>query len=464
MSNHLLSIVRPLMGRTDPASPHRPSAWRFETDAQPSLPEAHATIPVHPTRNWLRRLLAFSGPGYMVSVGYMDPGNWATDIAGGSKFGYTLLSVIMLANLMAILLQALAARLGIATGRDLAQACRDTYSRPVGIMLWLACEAAIIACDLAEVIGTAIALNLLFGIPLLYGALITALDAFLLLLLMNKGFRFLEAFVIALVIVIALCFGAQIIMAAPPIASVLAGFLPSAQVVTNPQMLYIAIGILGATVMPHNLYLHSSIVQTRNYERNDDGRQHAIRWATTDSTIALMLALFVNGAILVVAAAVFNAGGKTDVAEIGDAYTLLSPLLGVGIASTLFAVALLASGFNSTVTATLAGQIVMEGFLRLRIPAWARRLLTRGIAIVPVVVVTALYGEKGTGQLLILSQVLLSMQLPFAVIPLVQFVSDRRKMGKFVIPRSVTILAWIVAAIILALNIKLLVDTVLGTS
>jgi manganese transport protein len=398
----------------------------------------------------------------MVSVGYMDPGNWATDIAGGSKFGYTLLSVIMLSNLMAILLQALAARLGIATGRDLAQACRDNYSRPVNLLLWLACEAAIIACDLAEVIGTAIALNLLFGIPLLYGALITALDAFLLLLLMSKGFRFLEAFVIALLIVIAICFTAQIIMAAPPVASVLGGFVPSAQVVTNPEMLYIAIGIIGATVMPHNLYLHSSIVQTRNYERNDEGRRHAIRWATTDGTIALMLALFVNAAILVVAAAVFNAAGKTDVAEIGDAYTLLSPLLGVGIASTLLAVALLASGLNSTVTATLAGQIVMEGFLRLRIPPWARRLLTRAVAIVPVVVVTALYGEKGTGQLLIFSQVVLSMQLPFAVIPLVRFVSDRRKMGKFVIPRSVAIIAWIVAALILSLNVKLLVDTALG--
>ncbi len=431
---------------------------------QPSLPEVNATVPVYPKSNWVRRLLAFSGPGYMVSVGYMDPGNWATDIAGGSKFGYTLLSVIMLSNLMAILLQALAARLGIATGRDLAQACRDGYPRWVGFLLWLACEAAIIACDLAEVIGTAIALNLLFGIPLIYGAIITALDAFLLLLLMNRGFRFLEAFVIALLIVIAFCFAAQLVMASPPVASVLAGFVPSAEIVTNRDMLYIAIGIIGATVMPHNLYLHSSIVQTRGYERNEAGKRHAIRWATADGTIALMLALFVNAAILVVAAAVFNAGGKTDVAEIGDAYTLLSPLLGVTIASTLFAIALLASGLNSTVTATLAGQIVMEGFLRLRIPAWARRLLTRAIAIVPVVVVTALYGEKGTGHLLIFSQVVLSMQLPFAVIPLVWFVSDRNKMGSFTIPRFVAGISWIVAAIILSLNIKLLIDTAMGAN
>ena len=445
----------------------RSSGWRFArtTDgSEPSLSEVHASIMVPKAGFWLRRLLAFSGPGYMVSVGYMDPGNWATDIAGGSKFGYTLLSVIMLSNVMAILLQALAARLGIASGRDLAQACRDAYSRPVGILLWVACELAIIACDLAEVIGTAIALKLLFGIPLIFGALITAADAFLLLMLMNRGFRFLEAFVVALLVVIAGCFLVQILLAAPPVAAVLGGFLPSPEIVTNPEMLYIAIGIIGATVMPHNLYLHSSIVQTRRYERDETGRRNAVRWATADSTIALMLALFVNAAILIVAAAVFHANGKTDVAEIEQAYTLLSPLLGVGIASVLFAVALLASGFNSTVTATLAGQIVMEGFLRIRLPHWMRRLLTRGIAIVPVVVVTALYGERGTGQLLIFSQVVLSMQLPFAVIPLVQFVSDRKKMGNLAISRPIAILSWIVAAIILVLNIKLLFDTVAGTS
>jgi manganese transport protein len=440
------------------------TGWRADAAAgvQRSLPEVYSSVSVPFGGHWSRRLLAFLGPGYLVSVGYMDPGNWATDLAGGSKFGYTLLSVILLSNLMAILLQALAARLGIVTDRDLAQACRASFSRPVNFLLWLACEAAIIACDLAEVIGTAIALNLLFGIPLLGGALITALDVFLLLLLMNKGFRYLEAFVISLLIVIAICFAIQIAAAAPPIAAVLKGFAPSTAIVTNPEMLYIAIGIIGATVMPHNLYLHSSIVQTRAFERTDAGRREAIKWATTDSTIALMLALFINAAILIVAAATFHASGRTDVVEIGQAHELLSPLLGLGIASTLFAVALLASGLNSTVTATLAGQIVMEGFLHLRLPNWARRLVTRGVAIVPVVIVIALYGERGTGQLLIFSQVVLSMQLPFAVIPLVRFVSDRRKMGDFVISRSVAALAWIVAGVIVALNVKLLFETFFG--
>ncbi|WFU01606.1 Nramp family divalent metal transporter [Rhizobium sp. CB3171] len=442
-----------------------PQAWKFarpDEEARLSLPEVNATIHVPHAGTWVRRLIAFLGPGYMVSVGYMDPGNWATDLAGGAQFGYTLLAVIMLSNLMAILLQALAARLGIVTGRDLAQACRDHYSRPVNLALWFACELAIIACDLAEVIGTAIALQLLFGIPLIGGALITALDAFLLLLLMNKGFRFLEAFVIALLIVIAVCFAIQIAAAAPPIAAILNGFIPSPEIVTNHEMLYIAMGIIGATVMPHNLYLHSSIVQTRAYKRTDEGRRDAIKWATTDSTIALMLALFVNASILIVAAVAFHNSGHSDVAEIGQAFQLLSPLLGLGIASTLFAVALLASGLNSTVTATLAGQIVMEGFLRLRIPHWARRLLTRGLAIIPVVFVTAFYGEKGTADLLVLSQVILSMQLPFAVIPLVQFVTDRRKMGRFTIPRSVAVLSWLVAGVILALNFKLLYDTIFG--
>jgi manganese transport protein len=444
-----------------PAAGERPGWRSFVTeDGRKSLSEVNATISIPVTGSWLRRLLAFSGPGYMVSVGYMDPGNWATDLAGGSKFGYALLCVIMLSNLMAILLQALAARLGIATGKDLAQACRDAFPRPVGVALWLACELAIIACDLAEVIGTAIALKLLFGIPLIGGALIAALDAFLLLFLMNKGFRFLEAFIVALLIVIAACFAIQIALAAPPIVAVLGGFIPTREVVTNPEMLYIAIGILGATVMPHNLYLHSAIVQTRKIEST--GKRNAIRYATADSTIALMLALFINAAILIVAAAVFNVAGKTDVNEIEEAYALLSPLLGAGIASILFAVALLASGLNSTVTATLAGQIVMEGFLHIRLPHWARRLLTRAIAIVPVIVVTAIYGEHGTGELLILSQVVLSMQLPFAVIPLVMFVSDRRKMGAFAIPRSVAVLAWIVAAVIVALNLKLLADIFFG--
>lgn len=436
--------------------------WRADAPTTKSLAEVNASVAVPTAGVWWRRLLAFVGPGYLVSVGYMDPGNWATDLAGGSRFGYTLLSVILLSNLMAILLQALAARLGIVTDRDLAQACRATYSPATNFMLWLACEAAIVACDLAEVIGTAIALKLLFGIPLIGGALLAALDAFLLLLLMNRGFRLLEAFVMALLAVIAVCFAVQIVAAAPPVADVLHGFMPKAEIITNPEMLYIAIGIIGATVMPHNLYLHSSIVQTRAYERNDEGRREAIKWATTDSTIALMLALFINAAILVVAAATFHKSGHSDVAEIGQAFELLSPLLGLGIASTLFAIALLASGLNSTVTATLAGQIVMEGFLDLRLPSWARRLLTRGIAIVPVIIVTAIYGERGTADLLVFSQVVLSMQLPFAVIPLVRFVSDRRKMGQFAIPAWVTALAWIVAGVIVVLNVKLLVDALFG--
>ncbi|WP_159012703.1 Nramp family divalent metal transporter [Bradyrhizobium sp. S69] len=446
-----------------PGPPER-SGWRIEAaaDTRPSLPEVNRTIAIPIGGHWVRRLLAFAGPGYLVSVGYMDPGNWATDLAGGSKYGYTLLSVVLLSNLMAILLQALAARLGIVTDRDLAQACRATYSPRVNFMLWLACEAAIIACDLAEVIGTAIALKLLFGIPLIGGALLAALDAFLLLVLMNRGFRFLEAFVIALLLVIAVCFTVQIVAAAPPVGAMLRGFMPSAEIFTNPEMLYIAIGIIGATVMPHNLYLHSSIVQTRAYERSDEGRRDAIKWATADSTIALMLALFINAAILVVAAATFHKSGHSDVAEIGQAFELLSPLLGLGIASTLFAVALLASGLNSTVTATLAGQIVMEGFLDLRLPSWARRLVTRGIAIVPVIAVTAVYGERGTADLLVFSQVVLSMQLPFAVIPLVRFVSDKRKMGDFAISVPVAATAWAVAGVIVVLNLKLLYDVMFG--
>ncbi|NMZ62880.1 Nramp family divalent metal transporter [Pseudomonas oryzihabitans] len=438
-------------------------AWQEPApSARPSLGRMNASVPVPEGGSWLRRLLAFLGPGYMVSVGYMDPGNWATDLAGGSQFGYLLLSVILLSNLMAILLQALAARLGIATGLDLAQACRARYSRPVSLLLWIACEIAIIACDLAEVIGTAIALNLLFGIPLMWGAILTALDVFLILLLMNRGFRWLEAFVIALLTLIFVCFGVQMVLAQPSIAAIADGFLPKAEIVTNPAALYLAIGIIGATVMPHNLYLHSSIVQTRAYPRTDEGRRMGLRWAVADSTLALMLALFVNAAILITAAAVFHSAGRTDVAEIQDAYHLLSPMLGVGIASLLFAVALLASGINSTVTATLAGQIVMEGFLSLRIPDWARRLITRGIAVIPVVVVTGLYGESGTAKLLVLSQVVLSMQLPFAVIPLVRFVSDRQLMGSFVIGRLTQVLAWAIAGLIVVLNVKLLADILLG--
>lgn len=454
---------------THPAPANKPDStikntpWRFakptEGDSN-SLPEVFASVRLPAAdASWFRRFLAFVGPGYMVSVGYMDPGNWATDLQGGAQFGYTLLTVIMLSNLMAILLQALSARLGIATGRDLAQACRDHFPPVVNVMLWLACELAIIACDLAEVIGTAVALQLLFGIPLLAGACLSVLDAFIVLFLMNRGFRYLEAFIIGLLSIIALCFAVQVVAAAPPLAGIMKGFLPSSEIVTNSKMLYIAIGIIGATVMPHNLYLHSSIVQTRAFAPTSTGRREAIRWATWDSTIALMLALFINAAILIVSAAAFHRTGHQDVAEIEDAYRLLSPILGLGIASTLFAVALLAAGTNSTITGTLAGQIIMEGFLRLRIPHWARRLLTRGLAIIPVVAVTALYGSSGVGQLLLFSQVILSMQLPFAVIPLVLFVSDRRKMGEFVISRKLATLSWTVAAVILVLNFKLLFDT-----
>nr|WP_231490293.1 Nramp family divalent metal transporter [Gluconobacter roseus] len=428
-----------------------------------SLPDAFSSIHVPGAdASWIRRFLAFVGPGFMVSVGYMDPGNWATDLQGGSRYGYTLLCVIMLSNLMAILLQALSARLGIATGRDLAQACRDHFSLRVNIVLWLACELAIIACDLAEVIGTAVALQLLFGLPLLGGALLSILDALVVLLLMNRGFRYLEAFVIALLGIIALCFGIQLVAAAPPMHSVLAGLLPDPKILTTPGMLYVAIGIIGATVMPHNLYLHSSIVQTRAYERTPAGRRDAIRWTSWDSTIALTLALFINAAILIVAAAAFHNSGHQDVAEIQDAYRLLSPILGLGMASTLFALALLAAGTNSTITGTLAGQIIMEGFLHLRIPHWARRLLTRGLAIVPVAIVTLIYGNRGVGDLLMASQVILSLQLPFAVIPLVMFVSDRRTMGEFVISAPVRVLSWFVAGLILLLNFKLLYDTLAG--
>ena len=430
----------------------------------PSLPESHASVAVPGTGSRWRRFLAFTGPGYMISVGYMDPGNWATDIAGGSRFGYTLLSVVLLSSLVAVFLQALSARLGIVTGLDLAQASRAAYSRPVNLFLWLGCELAIVACDLAEVIGTAIALNLLFGLPLIVGALLTVGDTVLLLWLMARGFRFLEAFIGALLALIALCFAVQVAMAAPPVAAVLGGFLPRAAVVTDPAMLYIAIGILGATVMPHNLYLHSSIVQTRAYDRTEPGRRDALRWATLDSTVALTLALLVNAGILIVAASVFHASGHTEVVEIAQAHALLSPLLGAGLASVLFAVALLASGLNSTVTATLAGQIVMEGFLDLRLPQWARRLVTRGLAVVPVVVVTAIYGDTGTSELLVLSQVVLALQLPFAMIPLIRFVSDRTRMGVFAISRPVTALAWAVTLLVLGLNAKLVFDVVAGTS
>ena len=431
--------------------------WRRQSP--PSLPEANSTLNVPRGAGFWRKLLAFSGPGYMVAVGYMDPGNWATDLAGGSQFNYTLLSVIMISNLMAILLQALALRLGIVTGRDLAQACRDHYSPPVSFILWILCEIAIAACDLAEVIGSAIALNLLFGIPLIWGVCLTAFDVMLLLFLQNRGFRWLEIIVILLIATISICFGAEIIFSQPDVAGIICGFIPSPQIITNPTMLYIAIGILGATVMPHNLYLHSSVVQTRNYERTPKGKREAIKFATIDSTVALMFALFINAAILIVAAAVFYRTGNNQVAEIQDAFQLLAPLLGVSGASIIFAVALLASGQNSTLTGTLAGQIVMEGFLNIRLRPWLRRLITRLIAIIPAVAVTLIYGESGTAQLLILSQVILSMQLSFAVFPLVLFTSDKAKMGEFVNPLWCKILAWIIALVIAALNVWLLWQT-----
>jgi len=405
----------------------------------------------------LRRALAFAGPGYMVAVGYMDPGNWATDLAGGSRYGYTLLSVVLLSNLMAILLQSLALKLGIVTGRDLAQACRDHYSRPVSFALWVLCEIAIAACDLAEVIGSAIALNLLFGIPLLWGVCLTALDVLLILLLQHKGFRWLEAFVIALVLTIGICFAIELAMARPAIAAVLGGLLPRPAIVTDPGMLYIAIGILGATVMPHNLYLHSAIVQTRAVGDDAESKRDAIRYATFDSTAALLFAFFINGAILVLAAATFHVSGHHDVADIGDAYRLLTPLLGTTVASVVFAVALLASGQNSTITGTLAGQIVMEGFLDIRLAPWLRRLITRLMAIVPAILVTAFYGEQATVSLLILSQVVLSLQLSFAVVPLVRFTGQRSKMGEFANSRSLSVLSWVTAAVIIALNGWLLI-------
>ena len=431
--------------------------WRLSTES-PSLPEAHHTVTVPKGIGFWRKMLAFSGPGYLVAVGYMDPGNWATDLAGGSQFGYALLSVILISNFMAILLQSLCARLGIATGRDLAQACRDHYSPPVSFGLWIMCEIAICACDLAEVIGSAIALNLLFGIPLIWGVCITMLDVLAVMFLQNKGFRYIEALIVTLILTIGGCFVAEIIFSRPDVKAVMGGFVPTLEIIRNPQMLYVAIGILGATVMPHNLYLHSSIVQTRRFDQTSEGKHEAIKFATLDSSFALMFALFINAASLIVAAATFHAQGKHDVAEIQDAHQLLSPMLGVTFASTLFAVALLASGQNSTLTGTLAGQIVMEGFLNLRLRPWLRRLITRAIAIVPAVICTAIYGESGTAKLLVFSQVVLSLQLSFAVIPLVLFTSDKKKMGEFVAPMWLIILAWLTAGIIVVLNLKYLAD------
>ena len=432
--------------------------WRKERSSN-SLPEVFSSVNVPKNAGFWRKLLAFAGPGLMVAVGYMDPGNWATDIAGGAQFGYTLLSVILISNLFAIILQHLSLKLGIVAERDLAQACKDHFNPTTNFILWIFCEIAIAACDLAEVIGSAIALNLLFGIPLTWGVAITIVDVFLILFLQAKGFRVIESIVAGLIVVIFGCFAYEIILSKPDIFPILAGIVPQKEIITNPGMLYIGIGILGATVMPHNLYLHSSIVQTRNYERTPAGKKEAIKFATIDSSVALFLAFFINAAILIVAAATFHMTGNKDVADIHDAHKMLTPILGTTFASIFFAVALLASGQNSTLTGTLAGQIVMEGFLNIRLKPWLRRLITRLIAVIPALIVTILYGEKGTTDLLVLSQVILSMQLSFAVIPLVMFTGSKLKMGEFVNKLWLKILVWVIAGIILILNLYLLFQT-----
>ena len=435
-----------------------PSDPGWKSQGGDSLPEVFRSVHVPTGGTFWRKMLAYAGPGFLVSVGYMDPGNWATDLAGGARYGYTLLSVILISNLIAILLQHLCVKLGVVTGRDLAQACRDHYPKPVVWGLWVLCEAAIAACDLAEVVGSAIGLQLLFGIPIVWGCVITTLDVMIVLLLQNCGFRYVEALVITLILTIGGCFAAEMLFAKPDLAGIAAGFIPSTAILKNREMLFVAIGILGATVMPHNLYLHSSIVQTRNFARDDEGKAEAIKFATIDSTFALMFALFINGGILIVAAAAFHGTGHQDVAEIQEAYKLLSPVLGVGLASTLFAVALLASGQNSTLTGTLAGQIVMEGFLNIRLKPWLRRLITRLIAVVPAVCIIGWFGESRTTDLLIWSQVILSMQLSFAVVPLLRFTDEKAKMGRFANPVWIKLRAWISAAVIIVLNLKLLFD------
>ena len=442
-------------------SPFNLRSWRRER-GEAALSDVHRSVAV-PVGTW-RKAAAFLGPGYMVAVGYMDPGNWATSLAGGSKFGYTLLVVALVSNIMAIVLQSLCARLAIASGRDLAQACRDAFPRWAAYPLWFMAEIAIIATDIAEVIGTAIGLNLLFGIPLEIGVVITALDVFLILWLQKKGFRWLEAFIIALLAIIAVCFAIQIALANPQWSAVIKGFAPTTDIITNPDMLYIALGILGATVMPHNLYLHSAIVQTRAYGDTVEEKREALKYATIDSTVALMFALLINASILILAAAAFHATGKTEVAELGDAHSLLAPLLGLAIAPTLFAIALLCCGLNSTVTATLAGQAVMEGFLDIKLPPWLRRLVTRLIAIIPAALVTIYFGQSGTAKLLILSQVVLSLQLSFAVIPLVMFTASKSKMKELVAPVWLIAFATLIATVIVVLNLKLLFDFATGAS
>ncbi|WP_112831991.1 Nramp family divalent metal transporter [Rhizobium rosettiformans] len=438
----------------------RPVRGWQRTVGEASLSDVHRSIKVAARAGTFRRAMAFFGPGYLVAVGYMDPGNWATSLAGGSRFGYALLTVALISNIMAIVLQSLCARLAIASGRDLAQACRDAYPKPVAMVLWLLAEIAIIATDIAEVIGTAIGLNLLFGIPLELGVVITALDVFLILYLQKLGFRWVEALVITLLGVIAVCFAVQIALADPNWGQVILGFAPTTEIITNPDMLYLALGILGATVMPHNLYLHSGIVQTRDFGDTLPEKREALKFATIDSTVALMFALLVNASILILAAATFHETGRTSVAELGEAHSLLAPLLGLAVAPTLFGIALLCCGVNSTVTATLAGQIVMEGFLKIQLAPWLRRLITRGIAIIPAAGVTIAFGDSGTAQLLILTQVVLSLQLSFAVFPLVMFTADADKMGEMKAPLWLSALAWIIAIVIAALNLKLLVDFV----
>ena len=422
----------------------------------PSLPESYRSIPILANASFFRKMIAFAGPGYLVAVGYMDPGNWATDLGGGSRYGYTLLSAVLISSLMAIFLQALSAKLGIATGRDLAQACREHYSPKTTAVLWVFCEIAIAACDLAEVLGSAVALKLLFGLPLLAGVLLTGFDVLLVLALQGRGFRVLETLVITLIMTIGACFAYEIFFARPLWLEAARGFLPTMQIVKDREMLYLAIGILGATVMPHNLYLHSSIVQTRAFNLTPDGKREAVRFATLDSTIALGLSLFINAAILVLGAAAFHVRGMNDVADISQAYQLLTPVLGVSFASVLFAAALLCSGQNSTLTGTLAGQICMEGFLHWRVSPWLRRLITRSMAIIPAALVIGIMGESHTTALLIFSQVVLSFQLPFAVVPLIQFTSDRSKMGEFTNGPFTTVFGWFMAAAIIVLNAALL--------
>nr|WP_313100021.1 Nramp family divalent metal transporter [Epilithonimonas sp.] len=433
--------------------------WRKEKAAN-SLNEVFSSIKVPANASSWKKFMAYVGPGLLVAVGYMDPGNWATDIAGGAQFGYTLLSVILISNLFAIVLQHLSVKLGIVAERDLAQACKDHFHPSVNFILWIFCEIAIAACDLAEVIGSAIALNLLFGIPLSVGVIITVIDVFLILFLQSRGFRYIESIVGGLIFIIFASFLYEIFLSKPDIFPLLEGLIPKKEIITNPSMLYIAIGILGATVMPHNLYLHSSIVQTRDYPRTTEGKKEALKFASLDSSLSLMLAFFINAAILIISAATFHTSGNKDVADINDAYKLLSPLLGTTLASIFFGVALLASGQNSTVTGTLAGQIVMEGFLNIRLKPWVRRLITRLIAIIPALIISILYGERGTADLLVFSQVILSMQLSFAVVPLVMFTGNKTKMGQFVNKPWLKILAWIISGIIIVLNLYLLKETI----